>query len=115
MAEAKEVAIAYERASDYRIIPANGVYGGPTPQGDFRLEFYVEGLALPTEAKHTIVEGKLTDPTARPSSEMPRLVRQIQMGVLLSEEQTRNLAAWLLKRLAEVDKVKSEEGPRQGA
>jgi hypothetical protein len=45
----KEIEFVYEYDPGYRVVAANGVWGGATPRGDFRLDFLLKALLSPNE------------------------------------------------------------------
>lgn len=104
------VHFSYERSRDFKIHPANGVWGGVTPRGDFLMEFYVESHFTPDVVVNKITpEGKLAEEEKReiPSKVPPEDIairRVLQFGVLVSVEQALSIADWIK------DKVKKHQG-----
>ncbi|MEE8584157.1 MAG: hypothetical protein V3T83_04825 [Acidobacteriota bacterium] len=45
----RELDFFFEYDPAYRTVPANGVWGGMTPRGEFLMDFYVEALAVPEQ------------------------------------------------------------------
>jgi hypothetical protein len=95
------VRFVYTQAPDYRIAAANGAYGGPTPQGDYLIEFYCERAQSPVVEEHSIdphgqLGGKLEGPS---SSDVPHVERYVQFAVLMSLGQAKSLADWILNNL----------------
>lgn len=90
------------------MVPSNGAFGGTTTQGDFRIEFYVEAPEVPTMVRHKIVDGALGDVIERSPVE-PKIMRQLQFGVLMSRDQARNLAEWINRKLAESEAALSDD------
>lgn len=86
---------------DYRIVPANGAWGGISPRGDLLMHFFVEHTAVPEiEIKSLNEDGTLASKKIKNEIEV---VRDMQFGVMLTVEQANSLAYWIL------DKVKSFE------
>ena len=42
-----EISIDWEYDKNYRMVPANGMWGGITPRGDLRIDFFVESMPIP--------------------------------------------------------------------
>ena len=80
---------------------ANGVWGGVTPRGDFKLEFGIDSEVTPAEITHEIdKKGNLTPEVGR----KPRgksISRELQGGVLLSLEHAESVANFILTQIAQ--------------
>src|SRR5438128_214222 len=90
----KQIKFVYEYDPDYRLIPCNGVWGGVTPRGDFRIDFMVESQAIPDYVinSYDAEAEKLGEEIER---EPRHLVRHLQVGILMTLENAETLAGWL--------------------
>jgi hypothetical protein len=103
----REVTFHYEFDPAYRIVGANGVWGGLTPRGDIRLDFFVESLTVPDSVVNLITpDGKLGPELARTPER--RITRRLQVGILLSREQADDIADFLKARVAEFRRLTGE-------
>ena len=103
-----EVEFFFELDKDYRIIASNGVWGGLTPRGQLQLDFFVEKLAIPDSIKNAISEdGRIGKELSR--SPMKRVVRRLQVGILLSIGEARDLIEFMNRKIAEYEKVNKGE------
>lgn len=103
----KEVEFFFEYDPGYRIIPSNGVWGGLTPRGEFRLDFFVESIGIPDSIKNEISEeGKLGKEIDRKPGK--KFIRRMQMGVLLSQKNAESLSEFIQERIKGL-KVKTEK------
>lgn len=93
----QEVEFVFEYDPGYRIIPSNGVWGGLTPRGDFRLDFFVEGVGIPGRVTNLLEEGHLGKEVKRDPKRT--LVRRMEVGVLMSREQAKSLAEFIDEKL----------------
>jgi hypothetical protein len=102
MPGAKKVKAKYIYDPAYRMVAANGIYGGLTPRGDLRIDFFVE-YQEPREVAYRVDEaGQASEePTARE----PDFLRRIQVGVLVSRDHVRSFAAWFGQKADEIDKL----------
>jgi hypothetical protein len=101
MAEIKE--IVYKRSNDYRIIPVSGAWGGATPQSDLCVELYVEHVTYPE--KEIIKKNELTNQhKAEPQGEQ-KLVRELQVGLLLRADIAYNIGNWLINKAEQLGVV----------
>jgi len=94
----KQVIVYYEKSDDYKLLPASGAFGGPTPTGDIIVEFFAE---RPTAPQKVILE---VDPTG--AKEVKRVggkvIREIQVGIMLRADQAHSIGKWLIEKAAQV-------------
>ena len=100
-----EVEIRFERASDYKIVHADGAWGGITPSGSVAIGFYAEYKGEPTSI---IYEAKGGSPTEVRRSGPEPLRRELQVNVMMTESVAVALYEWLGTRLAELETLKSQ-------
>lgn len=102
--EKVELEFVYEYDPAYRIVASNGIWGGMTPRGDFRIDFFVESQAVPERITNIIEDGKLGKEISR--TPPARLVsRRLQMGVLLSPGEVKSIADYLNEQLKKFKQV----------
>jgi hypothetical protein len=100
-----EVTVVYKEGAGYRLVPVTGAYGGPTTGGElFRMELYVEALEVPESVRYSVVDGTLGKELEREPKER-RLVRQLQVGVVMPIASAELLAAWIQQKLKERDQI----------
>jgi len=103
----KEIDIQYDFDPSYRIVAANGVYGGITPRGDMKIDFFVESLDVPHQVRNKVLpDGKLGEEISR--SPGKRLVRRLQVGLILSINDAGRIADFIKQRI-ELVKAKAKE------
>lgn len=91
----KEIPIEYEYDQDYRVIAAHGMYGGITPRGDLRVDFFVEYAPPPKTGE--LVYKPQPDGSVKEVSHKagkPELIRRMQIGVLIPPQQVESFAKW---------------------
>ena len=99
-----KVKIRYLKASSYRRVPANGVFGGMTPRGDLLIDFILDSLPTPDSAEQEVrPDGSLGDV----SKVSPKVGwdRELQVGVFLSLDHAESIAQWMLIKVAEARKA----------
>lgn len=98
----------FSKAPDYRVVAANGVWGGLTPRGELHLDFMLDSIGIPAAVVHSITaEGGLGPEITR---QPPKVVsRELQFGVLLSLGHAESIANWILDKVREA-KAKMREG-----
>ena len=75
-----EVKITYAKASDYRLLPVTGAWGGPTITSEIVVDFYVDKVAVPDDVTLRV------DPSGAaeqmPSTEIHN-IREVMVGVVM--------------------------------
>jgi len=97
------VLIEFERSPNYRLVPADGAWGGPTPRGHILVNFFVDVPVSPLSVTHGLTDdgqlGPELDRTPAMQDTRPRVSREFEMGVLLSPEDAEGIARWLLDQV----------------
>jgi hypothetical protein len=104
----RQIEFLFKRAQDYRIVASNGAWGGITTRGDIHLDFFVERQATPESLTQTVSDDGVLGPPVD-SEETRPVVREIQVGVLLSPEQTKNLVDFLNDKLKQLEQIKEKK------
>jgi len=103
MAQDNTVRIEFEKSPHYRLIPADGAWGGPTPRGRIMLNFFVDVPVAPYSVTHGIGDdgqlGPEVERTPSVDEGMPRVAREFEVGILLSPEDAEGVAHWLLDQV----------------
>ena len=70
----KKITFRFKKDDNYRLIPVNGVWGGPTPRGDIKVDFFHESPSLPKEVTQALSpDGQLgKKPERKPLDTMQR-------------------------------------------
>jgi hypothetical protein len=99
----------FEFDKDYRIIAVNGIWGGATPRGQVQLDFFVERQGIPEVITNRLMEDGGIGPEVPGTRKPPtRLVRTMQVGILLTIEEAENVANFIRDRVAEIRKLKEK-------
>ena len=99
----KPVRFQYTRASDYRVVPANGAWLSASTNGMIALDLLVEHLANPQDSisnfdgEKWLPEGPVNEP------EEIVAVREAQIGLLINPATARTIAYLLLARAEEFE------------
>lgn len=94
----------------YRVCAANGIWGGVTPKGDLRLDFFVESFEPPeTQTQAVTLDGQLGPELERvpmPRSADTAVVnRRLMMAVVVSASQVQSWADFLTQKANEIKGV----------
>ena len=98
--------------SGYRLYAANGAWGGPGGESDFRLDFFVDHPKNP----NGLVRDVLPDGSVGPEQREPReddmvYLRRVQFGVIMPLDQAESIGNFIVEKVAEHRKLlkKQEE------
>jgi hypothetical protein len=92
--ERQELAVKYVKSNFFRVIHADGVFGGVSPFGDIHLGFYSERQALPDTSIVTIVKktGQVLEAKDEGESE---LARELEADVVIDLSAAIRIRTWL--------------------
>lgn len=107
--KAKKIRFIHNKPQDYRIYPVNGVWGGISGRGDLICNFFVEHHEVPKEEVHSLKEDGSLGPLEKKPREEVRVIRDLQVGILVNREQAVSIANWILEKVKEYEKVTKKE------
>lgn len=99
----KEIGFRFERDPEYRVITANGAWGGITPRGELMFDLFFEHLDMPEEIYYLATPDGL-GPESRRVPDPLMIVREALVGVVMTPENAESLARWLLEKVASIRK-----------
>lgn len=92
----KRLHISYKKTSDYKVVPAAGVFGGPTGQGDILINFYVEYRVLPESVEVEINPDGSAEETPKVAKDA--FIRELNTGILMRADIAKSVGEWLIKQ-----------------
>jgi hypothetical protein len=97
----------YIKSNLFRVLHADGAIGNVTPSGLIFLGFYNERAALPQVLVHEITESGQVG-AEHPDERVSKkgIVREIEVGAIMSAETATSLVAWLQERIDLVNKLR---------
>lgn len=100
--------IVVKKAPDYRIIPGNVVYGGPSPDLEgVVINFCVDHTALPNYIEHDIVNGKVNASQPINQVTIGNVEREVLCGVTMSLDQAKKLCVWLKAVIDNIEELRN--------
>ena len=116
MEEGELLEIHYEKSNSFRVVHADGVYGGMTNQRTLFVSIFSERNPIPKKTVHQI------DETRRVVRERQDLrdgksgvMREVEVGLVFSRDTAQSVGLWLLKKVQEFDEtVQQLEEPDAG-
>jgi hypothetical protein len=96
-----EVTIDYVKASDFRIVWADGIMGSPTPAGHIHFVLFAERPAIPRRQVHKldIATGVLGEAIPEKTISRGALVREMACDVMIAPETALTMAQWLVDQV----------------
>jgi|SRR5271156_1348619 len=96
----------YIKSNQFRVLHSDGAIGSVTPSGLIFMGFYSERAAIPQVLVHEITEGGQV--RAEPDERIGKkgIVREIEVGAIMSAEVATTLVAWLQERIDFVHKLR---------
>src|SRR5262245_44693315 len=108
----------YLKSTQFRVIHADGVVGGPTPKGALLLSFWNERAPIPQQVTYRVEPSpsgkgvKLGDEILDLRVARESIVREVEVGIYMDYDTAEALNDWLtkhLKKLREMGQGKSED------
>jgi len=105
--EEKEIKFIHKRSDDYKLIYANGVFGGPTPRGEIVCHFFVEAFDIPESQTFELTkEGKIGKQIKTEAEKVP-VTRELKVGIVLRPDVAENVANWLIEKVKKLKVAES--------
>lgn len=87
------VDVSYQKSNFFRVIHADGMYGGATPRGDVHMAVFSERSALPTASHFDVVAGKAQPEVI--TETRSGVVRELEADIVMSLPVAIAAHAWL--------------------
>ena len=98
------------KSNFFRVVHADGAWGGVTPRGFIEVNFYSERQPIPRSLTHSVnlESGTLGAEIreARVTKEGP--VREVEVGVIMDLQCARSVRKWLDDKIAVVEQMAAE-------
>jgi hypothetical protein len=108
------VAFDYIKSNQFRVVHADGVWGGVTNQANVQIAFFSERQAIPRRIVHRVEE----DGTLGPEIEEERVtrggfVREVEVDVVMNLDTAIALRDWLTEKIGFAQEVLSIPAPEE--
>jgi|SRR5271168_3140613 len=99
--------INFIKSPAFRVIHADGMFGGPTPRGDLFIGFYSERFPIPTSVYHEIKPtGELGEEIREEREGRTGVIREVEFGVNCDLEVVKAFSGWLQDKIKEIEQLK---------
>ena len=102
-----DLKIEYRKASDYKLIPVTGAWGGLSPHGEIIFDLFVEKRETPQSVTVKIEQGKVPQEI---QTEEGVIVRESQIGIVVRPDIALVIGKWLIKNAREAGVIDTGEG-----
>jgi hypothetical protein len=101
--EQREVVIKYIKSNLFRVIHADGAWGGMSPHGDIHISFYNERPAIPDRSRFVVSEDQVVK--SEEFEAESELVREVEIDVVVDLQTARSLRTWLDGRIVALEEL----------
>jgi len=101
----KEIEFDFIKSNFFRVIRADGAFGGIAPGGAIHMAIYSERQAIPTKTVHSL-EGQQLGPEIPEKREgRSAVVREVEIDVVLELPQAIVFRQWLDERIMQLQQI----------
>lgn len=96
----------YLKSNYFRVIHCDGAHGGITPTGHIQFNLYNERPAIPTKTVHSVTpDGTLGQELRDLRESKDGVVREMEVGVIMTVDAVRALHGWLETKLRDHERL----------
>lgn len=100
----------YIKSNMFRVIHADGIWGGLTPQLDIQMAVFSERLPIPLQVVQEIGEdGTLGRECVEERVSRDGVVREVEANLVFSVEVARKVVQWLEHKIRTAEEVESQK------
>jgi hypothetical protein len=102
----QKIGVSYQQSPFFRVIHADGAYGGLAPNGHIHITFYSEGPARPQRSTLEVAAGRIPveTPTESPKGQ---LFRELEASVVMDVNTGAAFYRWFSSKLDELRRILS--------
>ncbi len=99
----------YTKSPDYRLKYVNGAFGGPSPKGEIKIDFFIDHMEAPDLLVHTIMPGgKMGDEIER-KPDQQSVTRELQVGIIMHLNEAKSIHEWLARHIRTLEERMKEK------
>ena len=111
----KEVEFHYLKSTHFRTIHADGAIGSITPGRYIHMAIYSERQPIPKETVQEVkMDGTLGNVIQEKTIALEGIVREMEIGVLMSVATAKSVAVWLQEKIQQVEQINKELSAPEG-
>lgn len=105
-----KLAFHYIKSNYFRVIHADGVYGGISPKGKIQMAFFSERQPIPQQTVFAF-DPKSQSTTGEIEGERVTregVVREVEANILMDLDTARTFSTWISEKIVELEKVSEQ-------
>jgi hypothetical protein len=104
----------YVKSNYFRVIHADGAYGGLTPYGGIFLSLYNDRKAIPDETVQSVGENGLLGPEiSERTKTKDGIEREVETCIIMTLNTAKAIQQWLEERIKILEKLQEERQPQE--
>lgn len=104
--EKRRLRYDFIKSNFFRVIHADGAFGGPNPSGGVTINFFSERLPIPKAIVHEVLDDDTLGPEIRDKREQREgVVREFEASVQMDHAAAKRLLTWLERHLETLDQA----------
>lgn len=102
-----ELQFDYVKSNFFRVVHADGVFGGITPNGLIHMDFWNQRFPIPKHVIHPLEPDGTLGPEIREKrlSRDTNVVREVEVGIVVDPRAASELIAWLQDKLDQLQGI----------
>jgi predicted polyphosphate/ATP-dependent NAD kinase len=113
--ETDKIAFRLIKSNLFRVISADGIFGGLTPRGNLFMSFFSERLPIPERIVHLLTpEGKVGEEVLAERESKDGVIREVEVGVAVDLDTAKALVVWLQDKIKQAEKLRVETKKEDG-
>lgn len=105
----KKVKFDYIKSNFFRVIHADGVWGGIGPTlNDIKMVFFNERPAIPQQVTHEIKDGVLGEEIKEERVSRNSIIREVEVNVIMNIHVARAVKKWLEDKINAIEHLERE-------
>lgn len=97
------VKFLYVKSNYFRVVHADGAFGGLTPRGELFMSVFSERAPLPDVTVQAVEKGQLGQEIIEQRQASDGIVREIEVGIVMDLVVAKSVVAWLSDRIKIVE------------
>lgn len=107
----------FVKSSVFRVIYAEGVFGGVSPKGQIRMSLFNERFPLPQETVHEVLQNSeggimLGNEVTTDRVSKSGIIRELEADIVLSYETAKIVHQWMGERIEEMESITKKGNAR---
>jgi hypothetical protein len=107
-----KISFDFIKSNLFRVIHADGAWGGITPQGKIDLSIYSERVAIPQKVVHAVnPDGSLGGEIRTERVTRDAIVRELEVEIIMDVSTAQALCAWLQQKISDFETMLRQTSP----